>query len=318
MSSSLLIGWTLCASHAPANEFNRTVTIVVPFAAGGIADQTARLAADKLSAQIRQPVIIENRTGANGQAAIASLKAAPPDGHTVLLVSHGMMAINPALYPKLGYDPAKDFIPLTQGVKASHLLLVPANSSARTPQNLIALAKRQPGGLKFASVGVGSGGHLAGEVFKAKTNIEATHVPYRGSTAALPDVVAGRIDLMFDGPANSLELVKAGQLRALAITDDTRMTQLPDVPTMAEAGFPDQVLNSWFGFVALAGTPPDVAKRLHSELVTALRQPAYIQNFTQFGAVPAPSNSPEEFARFVASESIKFGAIVKAAGVQVP
>ena len=305
------------ASSAGAKEFIRTVTILVPFAAGGIADQTARLAVDKLSAQIGQPVIIENKTGANGQAAVAALKAAPADGHTVLLVSHGMMAINPVLYPKLGYEPAKDFLPLTVGVKASHLLLVPSSSSAKTPKDLVAAAKQQPGGLKFASVGIGSGGHLAGELFRSKANIEGLHVPYRGSVAALPDLVAGRIDFMFDGPANSLELVKGGQLRALAITDDARMAQLPDVPTMAEAGFPGHVVNSWFGFVALAGTPPEMAKRLHSELVSAMRQPAYVQNFTQFGAVAVTNSSPEEFARFVASESALFGGLVKAANIQI-
>ena len=315
---SMVVGCSLVCAEAPAKEFNRTVTILVPFAAGGIADQTARIAADKLSSQIGQPVIIENRTGANGQAAIAALKGAPADGHTLLLVSHGMMAINPALYPKLAYEPAKDFLPLTNGVKATHLLLVPSSTSSRTPGDLIALAKRQPGGLKFASVGIGSGGHLAGEVFKARAGIEATHVPYRGSTVALPDVVAGRIDFFFDGPANSMQLVRAGQLRALAVTDDTRMPQIPDVPTMAEAGFPGQVLNSWFGFVVQAGTPDDIAKRLHAELVVALKQPAYAQHFAQFGAVASPNNSIDDFKRFVASETTKFSALVKASGAQLP
>ena len=181
------------------------------------------------------------------------------DGHTVLLVSHGMMAINPALYPKLSYDPAKDFIPLTQGVKASHLLLVPANSSARTPKDLVALAKQQPG-----DSGLPQSASEAVATWRGSVQGQDQH---RGDPCSIPRLHGcparrrGRPDRSHVRRAGkSLELVKAGKLRALAITDDSRMTQLPDVPTMAEAGFPNQVLNSWFGFVVLAGTPPDVTK----------------------------------------------------------
>jgi tripartite-type tricarboxylate transporter receptor subunit TctC len=315
---AFIIALALAApSHTRATEFNRTVTIIVPFAAGGITDQTARLVGERLSSQIGQPVIIENKTGANGQAAIAALKAATPDGHTLLMVSHGMMAINPALYSKLTYSPTQDFVPLTLAIKATHLLLVPASSAAKNPADLVAAAKQQPGPLKFASVGVGSGGHLAGELFKAKAQSDLTHVPYRGSTAALPDVVAGRIDFMFDGPANSLELVRAGTLRALAVTDERRMSQLPNVPTMVEAGFPDFVVNTWFGFVVLAGTPNAVAARLHAELVNAVKQPSFAQKVEQFGATAASNDSIDGFARFIVSESGRFGALVKASGAKL-
>jgi tripartite-type tricarboxylate transporter receptor subunit TctC len=316
--SALVVGLILAApSHAKATEFNRTVTIIVPFAAGGITDQTARLVGERLSSQIGQPVVIENRTGANGQAAIAALKSAAPDGHTLLMVSHGMMAINPALYSKLAYSPTADFVPLTLAIKATHLLLVPASSASKGPADLMAAAKRPPGALKFASVGVGSGGHLAGELFKAKAQTDLTHVPYRGSTAALPDVVAGRIDFMFDGPANSLELVRGGQLRALAVTDERRMPQLPNVQTMVEAGFPDFVVNTWFGFVVLAGTPGAVAARLHAELIKAIKQPSFAQKVEQFGATAASNESSDAFARFIASESERFGALVKASGARL-
>jgi tripartite-type tricarboxylate transporter receptor subunit TctC len=317
-ASALVVGLALATlSPAKATEFNRTVTIIVPFAAGGITDQTARLVGERLSTQIGQPVVVENRTGANGQAAIAALKSAPADGHTLLMVSHGMMAINPALYSKLAYSPTADFVPLTLAIKATHLLLVPASSASKGPADLMAAAKRQPGALKFASVGVGSGGHLAGELFKAKAQTDLTHVPYRGSTAALPDVVAGRIDLMFDGPANSLELVRGGQLRALAVTDERRMTQLPNVPTMVEAGFPDFVVNTWFGFVVLAGTPSAVTTRLHAELIKAIKQPSFAQKVEQFGATAASNASSDAFARFIASESERFGALVRASGARL-
>jgi tripartite-type tricarboxylate transporter receptor subunit TctC len=316
--AALIVGLaSVASSHASGSELNRTLTIIVPFAAGGIADQIARLVGERISSQIGQPVIVENRTGANGQAAVAALKSTAPDGHTLLLVSHGMMAINPALYPNLAYSPTKDFVPLTLAIEATHLLLVPASSTAKDPTDLVSAAKRQPGALKFASVGIGSGGHLAAELFKAKAKIDVTHVPYRGSTAALPDVVAGRIDFFFDGPANSLELVRSGQLRALAVTDDRRMPQLPDVRTMEEAGFPNQVLNSWFGFVVLAGTPRDVVARLHSEIVKAIKQPSYAQKVAQFGAIDAANESIEDFARFIDLETSRLRSLIKAAGVMV-
>jgi tripartite-type tricarboxylate transporter receptor subunit TctC len=311
----VLVSMVAVASQAGGAEFNHKLTIYVPFAAGGIVDQTARLVGERLSSQIGQPVVIENRTGANGQIAVSALKAAGPDGHSLLMVSHGMMAINPVLFSKLGYSPINDFVPLSLAIKATHLLLVPASSAIKVPADIVAAAKRSPGTLKFASVGVGSGGHLAAELFKAKANIDVAHVPYRGSTAALPDLVAGRIDFMFDGPANSMELVGGGQRRALAVTDTRRFLPLPDVPTMAEAGFPDQVVNTWFGFVALTGTPPDVAARLHSEIVKAVDQPSFVQATAKFGATAVSNPSIENFTRFIESESKLYASLVKAAGL---
>jgi tripartite-type tricarboxylate transporter receptor subunit TctC len=317
----LLVAATFCVA-APANigrtqEFSRPLTIVVPFSAGGSSDQAARLLAGKLADSLGQSVIVDNRTGGNGQVAAAVVKQARPDGHTLLWASHGILAINPSLYSKLTYDAIKDFEPVTLVFKSTHFLLVPAKSTATSAADVVALARARPGQLSFASVGVGSGSHLVAEMFRVANKIEVVHVPYRGSTNALPDVVAGRIDYFFDGPGNAVELVRAGQLRALAVTDTRRFAQLPDVPTMAEAGFADHVLNSWFGLVAPAGTPGRVITKLQVELRKAMQSADLVARMAEFGAQVAPSESPQDFAAFIASENARLGKVVRDSGARL-
>ncbi|MBX9842216.1 MAG: tripartite tricarboxylate transporter substrate binding protein [Xanthobacteraceae bacterium] len=292
------------------------MTIIVPFSPGGSSDQGARLVASKLSDGIGQPVVVENRIGANGQVAAAQVKSARPDGHTLLWASHGILAINPSLYTRLTYDPLKDFEPVTLVFKSTHLLIVPVESHARNATDLVALARQQPGRLSFASVGIGSGSHLAGEMFKFGNRLDVAHVPYKGSTNALPDLVAGRVHYMFDGPGNAVELIRGGKLRALGVTDARRFAQLPDVPTMAEAGIPDNVINSWFGLVTTAGTPKPVVVRLHAEIAKAIGAPDIAQKIADFGGSASASRSPEEFSTFIASENARLGRLIRATGVQ--
>jgi tripartite-type tricarboxylate transporter receptor subunit TctC len=311
----LLVASAFVAGAASPQTFpTRTLTLIVPFAPGGTSDQAARLAAAKATDGLGQQVIVENRPGANGQTAIAAFRQQPADGHTLLWVSIGTHAINASLYPKLNYDPVKDFEPVTLTFASTHFLLVPAASPAKSVDDLVALAKAKPGSLVFASVGIGSGSHLVAEMFRARTHIDVSHVPYKGSTAALPDVVGGRVDFFFDGPT-SAPLVKEGKLRALAATDTKRAAILPDVPTMAEAGHPGIELNAWFGIVAAAGTPKPVLTRLNTEFVKALRHPEVAQKITDFGGTVI-AGTPAEMAAHMARETERLGKVVKASGAK--
>jgi len=310
-----LVSLALYAASVSAQGFpSRPITLIVPFAAGGTSDQAARIVALKVADQIGQPVVVENRPGANGQTAIAALKQQPADGHTLLWVSIGTHAINASLYPKLNYDPVKDFEPITLTFASTHFLLVPANSPAKNVEELVALAKARPGAMTFASVGIGSGSHLVGEMFKAAARIDVAHVPYKGSVSALPDVVGGRVDFFFDGPT-SAPMVKEGKLRALAATDTHRAPVLPNVPTMAEAGYPGVELNAWFGIVAPAGTPKPVIARLNTEFVRAFKDHAVEQRINDFGGVVI-AGTPAEMAAHMARETTRLAKVVKASGAK--
>ena len=311
----LTAGCALACGLAAAQAFpNKPITIVVPFAPGGTSDQAARVLAQKVGPALGQQVLVENKAGGNGQTAIAFVKQQPADGHTLLWVSAGILAINPWLFSKLNYDPLKDFEGVTGTFASTHFLLVPASSPAKTVADVVAAAKAQPGKLSLASVGIGSGSHLVGEIFKARTGVSLNHVPYKGSTAALPDVVGARIDLFFDGPT-SAPLVREGKLRALATTDTKRSPALPDVPTMAEAGFPGVELNSWFALMVSTGTPKPVIARLNAELVKALRDPDVVKAITDAGGTPTPT-TPAELAKLTASEHERMGQVVKASGAK--
>ena len=311
-----LLAFAACGMAAAwAQAFpTKPITIVVPFAPGGTSDQTARLAAVKIAESTGQQVIVENKPGANGQTAIAAVKQAPADGHTVFWASIGTHAINQSLYQKLNYDPVKDFEPVTLTFASTHFLLVPASSPAKTVADLVALAKANPGKLTFASVGIGSGSHLVAEMFKAHTKIDVSHVPYKGSTSALPDVIGARVDMFFDGPT-SAPLVREGKLRALATTDRQRAAVLPNVPTMAEAGFAGIELNAWFGILAPAGTPKPVVAKLNAEFVKALRSPDVTQKINDFGG-SVIAGTPAEFAAQIASETDRLGKVVRASGAK--
>jgi tripartite-type tricarboxylate transporter receptor subunit TctC len=297
---------------ASAQSFpSRPITLVVPFPAGGPADIGARTVMQQLSESIGQPVLIENRSGAGGQVGASAVKIAPPDGYTLLLANIGTHAINQTLYTKLSYDPVKDFTPVSLVFSVAHVLVVNPDSPVRSVNDLVKLAKENPGKLSFASQGVGSGGHLLGEMLKHRAGIEVVHVPYRGTAQALPDLLGGRVQFFFDGMPGAGPLAASGKLRGLAVTDHARAAMIPDVPNKAEAGFPNFELSAWFGVAAPAGTPREIVDKLHDAIVKATRHPESQKKFMQYG-IKGIASTPEEFAAVMREDTRRLGEIVQA------
>jgi len=294
---------------------SKTITFIVPFPPGGVTDPVARMVGAKMAESVKQPVIVENKPGASGIIAAEFVKRAPADGHTLLMGFTGSHSVNPSLYSKLPYDPVKDFQPVTVLISTKHVLVVPAESPAKSVADLVALAKKSPNGLTFASQGVGAGGHLLGEMLKAKTGTNLQHVAYKGSAPALQDMLANRVDLFFDAIVTSLPHIKDGKLRALAVASPTRAAVLPDVPTMAEAGFPGVEMDQWFGMFVPAGTPAPVVAKLHDELVKAVRNPEVANKITAQG-LDVMTTTPEQFAALMKEDAVKLGKVVKDSGAK--
>jgi tripartite-type tricarboxylate transporter receptor subunit TctC len=308
---------TLCSAALLAQSYpTRPITIIVPFPPGGVTDPVARSVAQKMTESLGQSVLVDNRPGGSGIIGAELVKRAPADGYTIFFGHFGTHAVNPSLYAKLPYDPVKDFQPITTIISTKSLLVVPADSPAKTLAELIALAKSKPGGLTFASQGIGSGGHLQGEMFRAITGARLSHVPYKGSAPALADILASRVDLFFDALVTSGPHVRDGKLRALAITSKTRSALFPDVPTMTELGFPDIEVDAWFGMFAPAGTPAAVVRRLNTEFVKAVRSHDLSKRLTEQG-LDVVTNTPEEFAALIARDTVKLGKVVRDSGAKV-
>lgn len=294
---------------------SKLITFVVPFPPGGVTDPVARMVGQKMAENVKQSVIVENKPGASGIIASEFVKRAPPDGYTVLMGFTGSHSVNPSLYSKLPYDPVKDFQPVTVLISTKHVLVVPADSPAKSVADLVALAKKSPQGLTFASQGVGAGGHLLGEMFKARTGTNLAHVAYKGSAPALQDMLTNRVDLFFDAIVTSLPYIKDGRLRALAVASPTRAAVLPNVPTMAEAGFPGIEMDQWFGMFVPAGTPAPVVAKLHEELVKAVRAPDVSSKITAQG-LDVMTTTPDQFAALIRDESVKLGKVVRDSGAK--
>lgn len=294
---------------------SRAITIVVPFPPGGVTDVSVRLIGQKVSENIGQPVLIDNRPGAGSMIGAELVKKAKPDGYTLYVSNIGSHATNEFLYSKMPYDPLKDFESITSLISSPNLVLVPISSPAKTMAELIALAKSKDGKMTYASQGVGSGGHISGEIVKSKNNVQLVHVPYRGSAPALIDIVAGRIDFMFDPFVTALPFSKDGKVRALGITADKRSPLAPEIPTLREQGFAGYEVNPWFGLSAPAGTPRTVIERLNAEFVKALRSPDVIKRLNDQGIDVLPS-TPEEYTAFIKSETVRLGEMVKASGAK--
>jgi tripartite-type tricarboxylate transporter receptor subunit TctC len=308
---------TVVSFAAAAQDYpRRAVTVVVPFAAGGVTDQVARLVSAKVADNVGHPVVIENRPGGGGQIAAGAVKQAQPDGTTLLLGDVGTHAINATLYSKLTYDPAKDFVPVTEFVEMPHVLVVPADSPFQTFAELVAAARARPGSLTYASVGVGSGAHLLGEMLKAEYKLDMVHAPYRGSSQITPDLLANRVGFFFGAVASMAPLITDGKLRALMITDKQRSALLPSVPSAPEVGMASLDLKVWFGILAPVGTPGLVINALNAEFVKALRHPDVSARLKAWGANIVAS-SPKEFADVIAADGIRLGKIVKSAGARV-
>jgi len=298
---------------------------VVPFAAGGTTDILARALAPELSKAFGQTFIVDNRPGAGGNVGADMVAKSPPDGYTLLMGTVGTHGINQSLYPKMPFDPIKDFAPITMVAGVPNVLVMnPAKAQAlgiNSVADLIRYAKANPGKLNMASSGNGTSIHLSGELFKTLTGTFMVHFPYRGSGPALLDLIGGSMDLMFDNLPSSLPQIKAGKLKALAVTSAQRSAALPDIPTIAEAaplgsGLKSYEASSWFGLLAPAGTPSDIVNRIQQESAKALSAPALKERLLAQGAIPS-GMPPAEFAKFIAAETKKWAGVVKASGATV-
>lgn len=294
---------------------SKPIRVVVSFPPGGAADQIARAVSEPLSQALGQPVVVENRAGANGNIAGEFVSKQPADGHTLLMSSGGTVSINPHLYQKMAFDPTKDLVPVAAAARVLVFLEVnPAKVPVNTAKEFVDHLRRNPGKLTFGSPGNGSSPHLAAEMMKAQANVFATHIPYRGAAPAMQDLLGGQIDFMFD-PGIGLQHVKAGKLKLLAVGSPKRSPQFPDVPTLDEMGMKGFDADTWFGFYAPGGTPQPVVARLNTEINKVLRSPVFIERMNAIGAIPAPM-SPQDFAARGQIDSIRFGALIRARNIK--
>ena len=293
---------------------SRFVRLIVPFPPGGAVDNAARIIAARLGEMWGQQMVIENKGGAGGNIAAQAVLQADPDGYTVYICSIGH-AINRFLYPSLGYDPVADFAPVTLMCLYPNILAVPNSSPYRSVQAFIAAAKAAPGKLTYASSGVGTSLHLAGELFKRMAGVDLTHIPYRGAGPALNDLIPGRVDAIFANFPSTLPYVQNGQLRGLAVTTATRQPEVPDLPTIAESGLPGFDVSSWFALFVAARTPQGIVTKLHQDAVAALHHPPVKQRYAQLGATVVAS-TPAELAAHLKSEMERWGPVIKAAGIR--
>ena len=291
----------------------KPIRLIVPFPPGGGNDTIARAVGQDLAKALGQQVVIDNRPGAGGALGAELAARSLPDGYTLFLAGVASHGINPALNPKLPYDPVRDFTPVSLLASAPLILVVHPSVPARSVKELVALAKAKPGALNYASNGPGSSSHLAGELFKLSTRTDLVHVPYRGLSPALTDLMAGQVQVMFSSAVAMLPQVKAGRLRGLATTGAKRPVAIPDLPTVAVAGVPGYETGSWYGIVAPANTPPDIVNRLSTEMQKIVRQPAMQERFNGDAANPIGS-TPQEFAAHIQRELARWSKVAKAAG----
>jgi len=293
---------------------SRPVTLTVGFAPGGGTDTAARIIAQKLSENLGQSVIVENKAGAGGNIAAQQIATAPPDGYTIHLTSVGPMAVAPHLVKDLPYDPRRDIAPITMGVVFPNVVIVHSGVPAKTLAEFVALAKAKPGQLTYASSGVGGAGHLAGELFKERAGIDVLHVPYKGGGPAMTDLLGGRIDMYVGVPSTVAPHVDAGKARALATTGDKRTSMMPSVPTIAESGYPGFEATNWYAFVAPGKTPKELLDFWNRELKKALSDPAVNAELAKHGLDPAPGTR-DELAQYMERESQKWGQVVREAKI---
>jgi tripartite-type tricarboxylate transporter receptor subunit TctC len=317
---ALVLGFMLAVAGTAGAADNapypsHPVKLVVPFAPGGFTDVTARILGQKLSEAMGQQFVIENKPGAGSTIGSDIVAKAPPDGYTLLMVSTTHV-ISPWIYKHLPYDPLKSFTVVGKLVDSPYVLLVHPKVKARNVQEFIALAKAHPEGIHYASSGNGSSQHLMGGLFAAMTGAPLKHVPYKGSSGAATDLVAGVVESSFAGMPNALAQVPQGRLKALAVTTARRAPQLPDVPTMQEAGVPGYDASVWLALLAPAGTPPEVVRRLNTEIAKLMAQPDTRKTLLDAGVEPTPS-TPEEMSAYMAQEMARWGKVVKDAGIRI-
>lgn len=308
------ISITLIAPATAQNYPERPVRMIIPFAAGGATDVPTRLISAKLAERLGQQFVVDNRPGQGGALGTAVAAKAEPDGYTILQVATPFV-VSPHVYGKLSYDPLKDFVPVTQFGSAPNVLVVHPSLPAKSVKELIALAKSQPGKLDWASSGTGGGQHLFGELFMSLADIKITHISYKGSGAAAADLLGGQVKIGFPGIAIALQHHKTGRLLALAVTTAQRSQQMPEVPSIAEAGLAGYEATFWMGMAMPKGTPKNIIDKLQRETTALLKSPEMVEGFKRAGTDAAPSN-PEQFRKFILSEYEKWGKVVRAVGIK--
>ncbi|MEK7943205.1 tripartite tricarboxylate transporter substrate binding protein [Pigmentiphaga sp. YJ18] len=314
-SLALALGCTAFAAWAGAYP-DRPLKMIVPFAAGASSDMLGRTVADGLATRLGQPVVVENRAGAGGNIGADLVAKAAPDGYSLGIGSIGTHATNSLIYGSMPYDTVKDFTPITLVAAVSLVLVVHPSVPARDVKELIAYLKERPGKVSYASGGVGASQHLAGELFKYLAKVDMVHVPYKGSAGSVPDLISGRVPVMFADLPLVLSYIQNGSLRALAVGDRERSPVLPSVPTLAESGVPDYQANAWYGLFAPAGTPLDIANRLQREVAAILQQPDVRKRLIAQGANPS-GMAPDDFKAFQRKEIDRWKTVVHAANIKM-
>lgn len=311
VASLMLVAGSLHAQDYP----NKPILLVVPFAPGGSSDFLSRLIGAKLTEAWKQQVVVESRPGGAGNIAMDAVQRAKPDGYTLILGHVGTLAVNPAMFAKLPYDPIKGFVPVSMIATVPTLLVVNPSVPAKDFKEFLALAKAKPGSIYYGSAGNGSSGHLAMEYLKQAAHIELTHVPYKGTGPMVTDLLGGQTQATFTGATPLIPHIKQGKLRPIAVGGAKRIAALPDVPTVAEAGIPGFETSQWYGILAPAGTPDAIVRKLSAEINRILKSPDVVERMTADGSVPQGS-TPEEFAKFIVSEQKRWGQVVKTANIK--
>jgi tripartite-type tricarboxylate transporter receptor subunit TctC len=314
---ALMVAVALATGAARTEDYpTHPIRLVVPYAAGGGADSVARIVARRVGETIGQPIVIENRGGAGSIIGAELVKKSSPDGYTLLLGQSGPISINPAVYRNLPYDPLKDFVPVTMTTAYPYIMVVSPALGVKTLQEFVALAKTKPDQLNYGTTGVGAANHLVTELFDRKAGIRMTHIPYRGTALAVTDLIAGQVQVVFADPISALPHVKAGTLLALAVTSKERSPVAPDVPTMAESGYPGFDAIAWHGILAPANTPPAIITRLNTEIVAALKDPE-TRALLEQQAMQTVGNSPQAFADFIRQDIAIWKEVAEQAKVEV-
>jgi tripartite-type tricarboxylate transporter receptor subunit TctC len=292
------------------------IRLIVPFAAGGAADSVARIVGKRVGDALGQTVVVEDRGGGGGIIGTEIVRNSDADGYTLLLGQSGPISINPGIYPKLPYDPEKDFVPISMTTAYPYVLVVNPSLGVKTVAELVALARSKPGQLNYGTAGVGASNHLLTELFDGKAGIKMTHIPYRGTSLAVADLISGQVQVVFADPVSALAQVRAGTLTALAVTSKDRSPVAPDLPTIAESGYPGFDAIAWHGILAPAGTPPAIIDRLHAEIVKALKDPETIK-LIEAQAIQVVGNTPQAFAGFIKQDIVLWKDVAQQAKVEV-
>jgi len=316
--SAVVCGLVFAAPQGRAADYpSRPIKLIVPYAAGGPSDVQARIIGEYLGRDLKQTIVIENRAGAQGAIGAEMAARSEPDGYTLLFSAASVFVLNPLLYKKLSYDPAKDFRMLAVVTDQPSILEINPSVPARTVAELVAYAKQNPGKLSFGSAGTGGSAHLAGEMFKQMAGIDMVHIPYKGMAPALQDVLSGNIQVLFDSLGTALPPINAGLVRPLAVGSVKRVEQLPDLPTIAESGYPDYVTSTWYGIAAPSNLPDDVLQKLKASLDRALSDGAFRASLDKIGFMTLGPKSQPEIEKFMAADSVRWARVIKALNISL-